>query len=1351
MSSWHDNLVFFVNGKLKTTWSLLYLDFNLTILLLGVRYCIKNPDLDKCLVEFLRTDLGLCGTKVGCGNGGCGSCTVTLSKRDWQEPGRFVHLSINACKTKLVHLHGAAITTVEGLGSPATKLHPVQERIYKSHGSQCGFCTPGMVMSMSAMLRTKSVDKLFIDIEDVDKCLQGNLCRCTGYRPILEGFRTFCQEKDERQASDPTMNADDFMDYNSDKDDPTIPKEMLSHDFDREPLHFQNEETSRHFWRPVNLNEMDNLFRVLGQNNCQVVQGGTGTYKVKTSNPKNLISLSAIQELKSVALQDDGNKLTIGAGVSLSEAAKIFGQVDFGQPFVRALSTLASPQVRNVATIGGSLMWPHPSSDLWPLYLAFNATADILSMDGWIIKDKPVGQLVRRSGQNGHTDDPFIVISVSIANPGPHSMAIFERKARRKEFDLSILNMAAVAKLDKESGQTIEDITIVFGGTSHVFSLATKSTKRPSFALKVMDLLKGQPLKTAMFTEGLREAIEEEIQESDDIETPGDLKTLRLSLALYFLKKFLNGNKEENKCPGIGLKGSKQVFQTVTIGRDEQPGHDLVHRPIPHMWAAEQACGTAIYLDDMAPLKGELQIVLVRSSARAKARIKSMDFGPALSIDGVVGVISAKDLDPKKNTWGHILRDEEIFASETVHYNGQVIAALTVKDKQLGQLAAKKVRIEYEPIEEEKGVLNLKDAQDKGIDLDTLEVLKSEHTMDRIQEPSWLENKTGQLIQGQVRSGAQEHFYLEPTGALVIPSTEKDELVVYSTSQEPCSIQAELSKLLGIPANRIEVKVKRLGGAFGGKERMHTTLICALAARKFARPCRLVLNRLEDMDITGARHEAVTDYEILVDRESGRILDAKFKVYANAGCSADYTYPWTLLFMVGLGGGYTLKNASIVGKAVKTQAPSHTAFRGFGWPEAGLVIETVMDRIAHDLEMDPVIVREANMTREGDLLHHSDARLKGVTLETCWKTCLEQSHYEEKIKECLEFNKANRDVKRGLAIVPMKFPPGMKRKGSMRGTALVHVYKDGSVLLSHGGVEMGQGLTTKMIQVASRALDISAKLIHTKETSSATVANASPTSASCGTDLNGPAVVDACQQIQDRLKPYKDKCPNGQWTDWIKAALENRVNLTAVGHYDSSPFVHYVGKDGKHHGNFFAYHTYGAGSVQVEVNCQTGDVSVLSTDIVMDLGKSLNPAIDIGQIEGAFLQVLGFATNEQLVRDKRTGKLVSNGPGNYCLPTVADVPHQFNVTLINDESKESNTSAVYSSKGVGEPPSCMASAILLAIKDAVASYRRDHGNNAWFSLEAPATADKIRQAALDDLVKSCNTGTSGSDSVFLEM
>jgi xanthine dehydrogenase/oxidase len=1140
-----------------------------------------------------------------------------------------------------------------------------------------------------------------LDIEDVDKCLQGNLCRCTGYRPIIEGFRTFCQKSD-LQAKE-TFDPSTFKPYQPDKDDPATPEKIPNL---QKFLHFQNE--TKEMFAPTSMQDLLDLMKSL--KTYHFVQGGTGHYQVNQQNSdvQNILYLGHISDLMTFQQPNGEDCLELGAGLKLIDAQKIFKTFPALDVFVQALSTLGSPQVRNVATIGGSIMWANPSSDLMPLYLTFGCKIQIAGADGTILEMKIKDLTADLSGG--------VIIKLIVPLPQGDFVAQFRRKAKRKEFDLATLNMGASIHLETSSSK-IKDANIAFGGSDQ-YSIKSDGSKKAQLAQNTMDFLTGKSMDS-YDQDLLEQAIKKDLYLQDLVPVlHGQNRSLRQNLAIYFVSSLLR--RDQILPEKVGLVQSSQLFKAAS---DAQAEHDLVERPVPHMWAAEQACGTAQYVDDMTPLINEVKLILIRSS-KSHAKLKKIDLVKALAAPGIIGSVTASDLTTYQNLWGLMFEDEEVFASEKVLYHGQIIGALACTEKKLGQEALKKVLIEYEEL---PAILNLKHATEHlGMNLDELETFGWDQVIKRDQTEEQKEPlpDNAETLTGSIRIGSQEHFYMEPHSVVAIPVGEKDEMVVYTSTQEVGVNQTKLSRVLELPMHKIIVKIKRVGGGFGGKERMHAALIAAVAAKKLGRPVRLVLTRKEDMETTGQKHEAIVHYNVQVDPVSFKILKIAYKVWANAGISADLSVPWVHLLILRSTGGYTVKNFEAIGKAVKTNSPSNTALRGFGGPEGTIVIETIMDRIAHVLKKSPLEVRQANLTREGDLLHHSETRIKGCTLQKCWDECLKLSQYESKKQAIDTFNKYSKDIKRGLSLVPLKLEPGLGGKSPMRGSALVRVYKDGSVLLTHGGIEMGQGIHTKMIQVASRALGISADLIHINEVSTETLANTSPTGGSSGADLNGPAILKACEIILERLKPYKT--PEGSsWKDWVVQAVDDRVCLTVVGHYDWSKLTYDMVDQT---GDFYEYLTYGVGAVQTQVNCKTGDVQVLSADIVMDVGKSLNPAIDIGQIEGAFLMALGSMTNEQMVRDLKTGQLLTNGPSTYKIPTVADVPREFNVKLI--ENEEGPTSAIYSSKGVGEPPSNLAAAIVLSIKEAVSSYRIDQGNVEWFHFDPPCTSDKIVNATL---------------------
>uniref|UniRef100_A0A915DBV3 Xanthine dehydrogenase n=1 Tax=Ditylenchus dipsaci TaxID=166011 RepID=A0A915DBV3_9BILA len=431
--------------------------------------------------------------------------------------------------------------------------------------------------------------------------------------------------------------------------------------------------------------------------------------------------------------------------------------------------------------------------------------------------------------------------------------------------------------------------------------------------------------------------------------------------------------------------------------------------------------------------------------------------------------------------------------------------------------------------------------------------------------------------------------------------------------------------------------------------------------------------------------------------------------------------------MVHIDNVYNFANADIVGRLCKTNTASNTAFRGFGGPQGMFAAETIIKHVAEEFGFNVNEIREKNFYKTGDCTHFG-MHLRQCNIGRCWQECRQTSNYDQRLETVEQFNKTNMYRKRGIYLTPTKFGIGFGFKALNQAGALVHIYTDGSVLVSHGGMEMGQGLHTKILQIAARCLDIDISLVHIQDTSSDKVPNSSPTAASVGSDINGLAVQDACNTLLSRLQPYKMANPKGQWKDWVVAAYMDRVSLSTTGfaiiHSEVIDFM-----DGKG-AEAFGYCVYGVACSEVEVDCLTGDHHVLRTDIVMDIGDSLNPAIDIGQIEGAFVQGYGLFTMEEL-KMRPDGTRLTRGPGNYKIPSADDTPRQFNVSLLKGSS---NPVGIFSSKAVGEPPLFLGCSVLFAIREAIRDYRLQNGLQGYFRLDSPATAERIRLACEDKIM-----------------
>ncbi|MEE6473682.1 hypothetical protein FKM82_010138 [Ascaphus truei] len=592
-------------------------------------------------------------------------------------------------------------------------------------------------------------------------------------------------------------------------------------------------------------------------------------------------------------------------------------------------------------------------------------------------------------------------------------------------------------------------------------------------------------------------------------------------------------------------------------------------------------------------------------------------------------------------------------------------------------------------------------------------------------------------IEGEIHIGGQEHFYLETNCTIAVPKGEDGEMELFVSTQNTTKTQEFAATALGVPSNRIVVRVKRMGGGFGGKESRSiiVSTVVAVAAHKTGRPVRCMLDRDEDMLLTGGRHPFLGRYKVGFTR-SGKVTAVDVSYYGNAGNSQDLSHGIIDRVLFHMDNTYKIPNIRGFGYLCKTNLPSNTAFRGFGGPQGMFVTEAWMTDVAQTCSLPPEQVRRLNLYSEGDLTHFNQ-KLEGFTVERCWEQCLVTSNYHERRLSIEDFNRQHCWKKRGISIIPTKFGISFTLPFLNQAGALIHIFIDGSVLLTHGGTEMGQGLHTKMVQVASKALGIPTCKIHISETSTSTVPNTSPTAASASSDLNGMAIYNACQTILQRLEPYKTSNPKGSWDNWITAAYLDRVSLSATGFY-KMPGIGYNAE--KNEGNPHRYFSYGVACSEVEIDCLTGDHRNLRTDIVMDVGTSLNPAIDIGQIEGAFVQGLGLFTLEEL-RYSPDGFLYTRGPGMYKIPAFGDIPTEFNVSLLRNCP---NSKAIYSSKAVGEPPLFLSASIFYAIKEAITSARSETGITGSFRLDSPATPERIRNACIDNFTKLCPVAEPGT-------
>ena len=561
--------------------------------------------------------------------------------------------------------------------------------------------------------------------------------------------------------------------------------------------------------------------------------------------------------------------------------------------------------------------------------------------------------------------------------------------------------------------------------------------------------------------------------------------------------------------------------------------------------------------------------------------------------------------------------------------------------------------------------------------------------------------------------------------------------------------QSYISQVTGVQANKIVSKVKRLGGGFGGKETRSIQLsgICATAANKVKRPVRCMLNRDEDIMTSGQRHPFLARWKVAVNKD-GKLQALDADVFANAGWSQDLSGAVIDRALTHIDGCYKFSNVHVRGRLAKTNTVSNTAFRGFGGPQGMFIAETYMEEIADHLAIPVDKLREINMYKPNDRTHFKQA-LKDWHVPLMYQQVLQGSDYAERRQAVDEFNAEHKWKKRGLAIIPTKFGISFTALFLNQAGALVHLYHDGSVLVAHGGTEMGQGLHTKMTMIAAQALGVPLSDVYISETATNTVANTSSTAASASSDLNGYAIFNACEQLNERLKPYREKLgKEASMKELVHAAYFDRVNLSANGFY-KTPDIGYVW--GPNTGQMFFYFTQGVAAAEVEIDTLTGDWTSLRADILMDVGRSINPAIDYGQIEGAFIQGQGLFTTEESLWHRASGQVFTRGPGTYKIPGFRDIPQIFNVSLLKGVTWE-NLRTIQRSRGVGEPPLFMGSSVFFAIRDALKAARQQYGEHKVLSLQSPATPERIRISCADPILKrSLVEPREGEKSFFISI
>jgi xanthine dehydrogenase large subunit len=741
--------------------------------------------------------------------------------------------------------------------------------------------------------------------------------------------------------------------------------------------------------------------------------------------------------------------------------------------------------------------------------------------------------------------------------------------------------------------------------------------------------------------------------------------------------------------------------------------------------AINHVTGKSVYLDDIPQQEGTLY-GLVFDSPIAHGRIKKLDFSKALALSGVERIIRLKDI-PGNNQLGAIIKDEPLFTEDELHFIGQAIALIIAKNELIARKAKKLIDIEYE---EFQAITDEREARKKK------QFIIPPRTF-KLGDTNNIFSKCDYIVEGTVKSGGQEHLYIETQSAYALP-VENNCIKVFSSTQGPTSVQKTVADVLGLPMHKIEVDVRRLGGAFGGKEDQATPLavMASLAAFLLKKPIKLIYHRLDDMRMTGKRHPYTSDYKIGLNKEL-KIIAYEVDFMQNAGAAADLSPAIMERTLFHTTNSYFIPNVRATTYSCKTNLPPNTAFRGFGAPQAMFVIESAIAKAADLVGVGALAIQKANLLKDGDEFPYGQIA-QNVNTKKVWAQLNEMQAIDNIRKEITEYNKQHRSSKKGMAVMPLAFGISFTNISMNQARALVHIYQDGSVGVSTGAIEMGQGVNTKLSQVAAKVFSIKESRIKLETTNTTRVANTSPTAASSGADLNGKALEIACNSILLRLKKAASEIlavnedeislkDEKVWVNnelsglsWKKLIIESylkRVNLSEKGHY-ATPLIHF--DKSKEKGHPFAYHVYGVALLTAKVDCVRGIYDIEKVNIVHDFGQSMNKLIDKGQIEGALVQGIGWMTMEEVVYNKK-GRLLSNTLSSYKVPDIYSVPEEVNIEHLKTNGTEM---AILKSKAVGEPPFMYGIAAYFAIQNAIKAFNPDYK----FKFDAPMTAEKVLMA-----------------------
>lgn len=1427
----------------------------------GYLVTLEAPDPGLMLIDYLRSpEVALTGPKKPCGQGGCGSCAVVLSRWDdgKQAP---VHQPINSCLRPVAALNGLAVTTIEGTGRVDRVMNKVAYTLAKNNGTQCGYCTNGWVMTMTGFLANNPTHRTKQDIENV---FDGNLCRCTGMRPILSAMKTFASDWTKEDAANlMACEIDPAFDPNAVADTVTIPfpepaKKPV-------PASFYTYEGIAWF-EARSLNDLPSILsrKDLPQP-IRLVNGNTsyGVYKEEVLAAGTYIDINGIPDIQNVTPSTDG--MTIGAGATYTELLDFLvasDRDDLSDPIYYMARRTAGKLVRDAATVGGNVMLmlshihegePFPS-DLSTALAGLDAMVRYVDLTNFSGSEALFEDVVKQCIDNPQRASELLLLNFFVPSQKEAAGSLAQKTALRSINSHSIVNattrLVLISPIEKGCDGTVSEassateVSLIFGGLAPY----------PWRAVETEKALKGKPLTPDTIYAAIQ-VLEKEIKQNlpdwaarlKGLPSEGFTDAYKITLAQSFLYRAVinaqltvapNAVPPDIRSAGEpmwgkwGVSDGKQSYQT-----DLYPAP--LSRPYIKLMAMHQAQGETLYTHEQTLPNRGWEGAIVQSTiafgayewslpsadtahcSNASATGAEISAHLAERFPGFRQLVNAQDLPAGGKNHQGGGGDQPLFSAGHIMYEGQAIALILAVCEKDAQNIAAYVQSHCMTFTDQgdKAVLNFAEAIPNGQIFPDCPVSKNylahiwkvtrpaskldwvpaaTPVTDRgvtVQRGTPVDGVPCTVISNSVETGSQLHFYMETQSCLAWKGGDST-LHVRPSTQSPTAVMGTIQSATTYPANQIDIKVPQVGGAYGGKteQSRFVPAMAAVGALASDRPVRLALSRESDSAMIGRRHPLFGQAAIAVD-EDGVIRGFNADMWIDGGAFYDCSFVVADCIQLRIDNAYNVQNYQTQIDVCRTNKAPNTAYRAFGDIQGTLLLESVVEDAAVALQMDPADLREKNLYQMGQSTPGGQT-LPYCYLQEVWDYAKKISKYQEKRQSVTAYNAENRWTKRGLCLMPLKYGSGFNLTMLEQASALVSVYSsDASILIRQGGVDMGQGMITMLAQIAAYELNVPLEIIQIEGSDTTVIPNPTSTGASTGTQYNGEAVKQACDVLRKRLEAFgleqrktlgeqacvdahidfwnyttgwntyvDDKTsPSNQkvliWQALVSMAYGARVNLQAQvnaqipGGTADVPNVTFKSYEEQPTGtgikvdkrgsfseavNAYVGFTYNAACAEVEVDILTGETKVLAVDIVYDMGKSLNPAIDIGQIEGGFIQGLGYVLTEELVFQEThaeggpaRGTMNTPNTWRYKPPAVETVPLEMNVSLFPRELAKNvpeNPYTLLSSKESGEPPLVLANAVFLAIKEAVRASRVERGKSPYFQFDAPATVQAVAEA-----------------------